>query len=187
MWPEEKVPAFGGRRASLQDYEQQDPLWIRLTKMEPPGRAAASVLRMDSVARRVYPPAGGDQLENSDGAKCVVEIPRNYFAPKAAGSIYRELVRFHSFVGRAKRWTSISRGTIWYGARRSQKWKWAQGSQASLPLFCECGMQGFSRQEKTPALACSQKDAAANMRRLFGSCGGAARQDVLIPEDVEGP
>ena len=29
-------------------------------------------------------------------------------------------------------------------------------------------------------------DAAADMRRFFGSCGGAARQDVLITEDMDG-
>ena len=41
-------------------------------------------------------------------------------------------------------------------------------------------------------LASSQKslkfaDAAANMRRLFGSRGGAVRKDVLVTEDVDRP
>ena len=41
-------------------------------------------------------------------------------------------------------------------------------------------------------LASSQKnlrfvDVAANTRRLFGSRGGAARQDVLVTEDVDEP
>ena len=50
----------------------------------------------------------------------------------------------------------------------------------------------LSRQEKSLALASNQNslkfaDAAASMRRLFGSCGGAGRQGILVTEDADGP
>ena len=51
---------------------------------------------------------------------------------------------------------------------------------------------GLSRREKSMASASSQKslkfaDAAADMRRLFGSAGGAARPDILFKRDADGP
>ena len=48
---------------------------------------------------------------------------------------------------------------------------------------------GLSGQERSAALAARLKfvDVAANMRRLFGSCGGAERQDVLITEEADEP
>ena len=47
---------------------------------------------------------------------------------------------------------------------------------------------GFYRRKKPLVLAGGQKslkcvDVAANMRRLFGSCGGASRQNVPVTED----
>ena len=51
---------------------------------------------------------------------------------------------------------------------------------------------GLPRQEKSPVAASSHKslkfeDAAANMRRLFGSRGGGSRQNVRITEEAVGP
>ena len=51
---------------------------------------------------------------------------------------------------------------------------------------------GLPRQEKSPAMASSRRnlrfaEAAANMRRLFGSRGGGGRQEAWIPEEANGP
>ena len=75
MLSAEKVPIIDGERASFQCYEQQVRLWMRMTKMEPSSRAAAWVLRMNWVARSVCRSTGGDQLYNTDGVTCVLEIP----------------------------------------------------------------------------------------------------------------
>ena len=50
----------------------------------------------------------------------------------------------------------------------------------------------LSLQGKSRVLASTQKrlkftDVAATARRLFGSCGGTARQDILITGDADGP
>ena len=50
---------------------------------------------------------------------------------------------------------------------------------------------GPSRQEKSPAPASGHEslrfvDVAANLRRLFGSCGDMDRQDVMVTEEADG-
>ena len=51
---------------------------------------------------------------------------------------------------------------------------------------------GLSGQEKSLALANNQKNlksavAAANVRRFFGACSGAVRQDALVTENANEP
>ena len=86
MLSAEKVPTSDGEGASFQDYEQQVRVWMCTAKMEPSNRAAASVIFTNSVARQVCLSAGGDILENADGASRMLKISRNYFAPAAADS-----------------------------------------------------------------------------------------------------
>ena len=97
MLPADKVPIFDEKGASSQGCEHQGRLCVRIAKMAPSSCAAALVLRMNSVAREVCLSAGGNRPIRYDGAMCMLEILRNYFAPEVAGLTYQDLVRFTYF------------------------------------------------------------------------------------------
>ena len=70
---------------------------MRMTTMGPSGRVPALVLRMTSVAHQVCFPAGGEHVENNDGAPCMPAILRDYFAPEAVDPINQEVVRLTQY------------------------------------------------------------------------------------------
>ena len=93
MLPTEKGPTFDGKGSSVQAYELQVRLWMRMTKMEPATRASACVLRANSVARQVCSSADCDHLGNNGSLARMLGKLRNYFAPGAANSINQEVAR----------------------------------------------------------------------------------------------
>ena len=82
-----------GAGSLFQDSKQLGRLLMRMTRLDPSKRVAASILPMHSAARQVCLPAGGDHLDRNDGAIIVLDALKNYFAPEAAVSIYQEVVR----------------------------------------------------------------------------------------------
>ena len=68
MLSAEKVSIFDGKGTFFRNFEQVARSWMRFTKMAPPSRAAALAVHMNSVARQVCPPAGGDRLGNTEDA-----------------------------------------------------------------------------------------------------------------------
>ena len=53
MSPLDVDAVFGRKESSFQEYEGQVRQWLRMTHLERSKRAAVSILRMNSVARRV--------------------------------------------------------------------------------------------------------------------------------------
>ena len=51
------------------------------------------MLQMDTVARQVCMAAGSDMIRGGNGADQNQNISREYFAPDAVDSVYREIVR----------------------------------------------------------------------------------------------
>ena len=143
-------------------------------------------------SRQVCVTASEYKSEKNDGVTFMMEILRNYFAPAAAGPINQEVVRFTQY-----RQTDHTIGK--YIAELDMLRPNADseiGGAVGFPEHVISSLRlqnaGLSRQEKSLALASSQKSltfmgVAASMRRLFGSRGGAIRQNVLITQDVEGP
>ena len=110
-----------------------------LTKTGPSRRAGASALHMISVARQVWPSAGGDHLDNADGAPRTLDGLRTHPAPKAAVSIFQRAAPFSQL----RRTDQTLRTATCFGERRSPKWKWAQPLQNSLYPYHACRMVGF--------------------------------------------
>ena len=94
--PTAQVPVCDGKGSPYLHFELQARLWRQVANLDPSERAAALILRMVAVARQVGPPAGGDFVVNDGGAERILNILKDYLAPDAANSIYREVVRpFH--------------------------------------------------------------------------------------------
>ena len=81
------MQVFHGKGASFIEFEQQVRLWMQMTEMEPPKRAAALVVHMNSTARQVCLAVAGDHIAKNNGAEHVVNTLRDYFAPATADSI----------------------------------------------------------------------------------------------------
>ena len=79
------MQVFHGKGASFIEFEQQVRLWMQMTEMEPPKRAAALVVHMNSTARQVCLAVAGDHIAKNNGAEHVVN------------TIYREVARFLQF------------------------------------------------------------------------------------------
>ena len=151
-------------------------------------RAAALVLRVNSVARQV----GGDHLDSNDGVLRRLDILKNYLASEAVGPIYREVACVLQYRRTAE---SIDEDIVEFDLlRHKAESKMEMGAgfpEALVPILC-IRNAARSHEEQSSVLASTRRspkftDVAATMRRLFGSCGGAARHDILITEDAYGP
>ena len=90
----EKAPAFGGRGALFLDYEHHVHLRMRPARTVACARASVLILQMQPAPRQLCLGDGSDILGRSDGAAKTLEIPRNSFAPGAAGAIRRQVMRY---------------------------------------------------------------------------------------------
>ena len=122
MLPADKVPSFDEKGSSHQDCERLARSWIRMTHLDPSRRAAALVLHVNSVARRVCTSAGGGPVGSNDGASRILEISENYFAPESATRFTREWCVFFIIAGRTNRLMRLSWRSTYLGAGRSPKW-----------------------------------------------------------------
>ena len=112
-----------------------------------------------------------------------------YFALEAAGSIYQEVAHCLQFC----RTEQSVGGYFAEFERLLRKAASATRMGTSFPEACISFLfmqnAALSRREQSPSLASTQRslafpDVAMTMRRLSGHRGGAARQDLLAPEDA---
>ena len=129
-------------------------------------------------------------MGNNDGAGHIVNTWRIYFAPDTAGPIYQEVARFLQF---RRTDQPTDRYTVEFDLLRCKaepKMQMGAGFPETFVFVLRMQDAAPSRLEKSLASASTQRslifeDVAMTMRRLFGSRGGAARQDILVEEDVE--
>ena len=118
-------------------------------------------------------------------------ISRNYFAPELADSMQQEVVRFTQL---RRTGQTIDGNIAEYDLirRRAGSEVGRRAGFPEMPVAILLAQNAWlSRREESLALASSQKslefaDAAANMRRLIGSCGGAGAQGVLVTMGADG-
>ena len=124
--------------------------------------------------------AGGDVAKGHERAKKIMLLARDFFAPGAAESVYREVAHFlrpkhaaQSMAGYLARFHFFAEKLIpicrWEGrARKFLRRRYVLG----MSPFPSPGILGISA-------------AARQMFRLLGPRGGAARQDVSAVADVD--
>ena len=122
----------------------------------------------------------------------ISEISGNYSALETAGSIFQKAARFFIIVARTDRSMSISRCMTNCGPGRGPKVEMGAGFPEAFASAPRAQNAALSRHEKSAAPANTQKrlkstDVVASMWRLFVSCGGAVRLDILISENASGP
>ena len=158
--------------------------------MDPSRGAVAPDLLLNSTARQVRLAAARNYMAKNDGADHIVNALRNYFAPGRADSTNRLVARFLQFrqPGQTMGGYSVEFDLLRHKAESAMQ------MGAGFPdafVFALCAKNAaLPRPEKPPALASTQKslafsDVATTICRLFGSCGGAARQDILVAKDVD--
>ena len=106
-------------------------------------------------------------------------MPKSYFAPEVVGSIYQEVARILPF---RRAGESIGENIVEFDLlRRRVASKMMMGAGLPGAHVCFLRMQNgaLAFQEESSAPASTQEslkfmDWATTMRRLFGSCGGAA-------------
>ena len=72
--PSVSLPSFGGRGASLANYEQQVKLRRHVTDCVPAERGSAKIFRTDAVARHVCTSAGGGEIRDQGEADKISAI-----------------------------------------------------------------------------------------------------------------
>ena len=87
MLPAAAAPSFDGEGSSFFHYEQQVRLWGQVANSDPPGRASALILQMDTVASQGCMNAGIDASMSEAGADQILNTPRENFAPDAVDSV----------------------------------------------------------------------------------------------------
>ena len=85
----EKVPAFDGESAPFLDFGHQVHLRMRATVTDPASRAPLLVVRLNAASRQGCHSAG-------EVTRILVSL-RNYFAPAAADSTRRQVMRILRF------------------------------------------------------------------------------------------
>ena len=122
-------------------------------------------------------------MANNDGAGRIVNTLRNYFAPDTADPRNQEVVRFLQF----RRMGRTLDGHI---VEIELRMHVSAGSPEASVTVLRMQTAAPSPRDKSLVLASTQKslafsDVATTICRLFGSCGGAARQDILVAKDVD--
>ena len=88
---------FNGRGSPFLDFERHVFLWVRSAETKLASRASLLVLRMRPAPRQVCLAAGGDYLDDQDGAARLLGVLRKFFPPDAAGAIRQRVMRFTHF------------------------------------------------------------------------------------------
>ena len=190
MAPAVAVPTFDGKGSPSASYQQEVALLPQVTPLEPGRKAAALPCQMSDVARQVCMISGNGHIMNNDGAQQILSMSRDHPAPDAVRAIYSEVVRFMHFKrtghtmdaflleSEVLRHEAEARMAIG-GGRREEfvAILWAQDASLSK--------NGKSLVLDTVQGALAFAAPVNRMRRLFGSCGSAARRDVLVAADAD--
>ena len=83
-----EAPKFDGHAGSFPNYEVKVILRKRVSTMGPEKEAAHLLLHMSDVARNVCVSVGRDVVGNLGGAKQILKMSRERFAPDAIDSIF---------------------------------------------------------------------------------------------------
>ena len=186
MLPAGNVPTFDEKWSSFQDYERQVRLWMRMTHLDPSKRAAASILRANSVARQVFFCSLAATTWIVAMARCafwgfrkIISRPgqrawsstgwRLFFHyRRAAQSVDEYIVKFDLLRRKAESRIEMSAGL----------------PEAFVSILRMQNAVGVGQRHGGPGVYGRVGDAR---RRFFGSCGGAVRQDILITGDAHRP
>ena len=133
---------------------------------------------------------GRDVFDNLDGVGQILRILRERFAPDAIDSILQDMIKFLYFKRTEQTMdTYIMEFEISRGKAEPPVLMGSRFPDALVSVLC---MQNaaLSKNEKTMALASLGNTLAfplvsARMRRLFGPCGYASRQDVMVAQDMD--
>ena len=179
-----EVPKFDGQATSFADYEGKVLSWRRVSTMGPGKQASRLLLHMSDVA------VGKDVPGNSGGVDQILEISRGRLAPNSIGSISQDVVKFMYF----KRTAQTIDTCIMEFERLRQKAEARMLMGFGLPdefaSILRMQNAGLSKNEKTMVLASLRNTAASpnaspQVRRVFGPCGYASRQDVFAAQDMD--
>ena len=136
---------------------------------------------MSDVAREARLPVGRDVIDNLDSAEHISKISRGRFAPDAIYSIFQDMVKFLHFE------RSLRTMDTYITESRMVTGPGFPGAFVSVTCMQNAAL---AENEKTLVLASLGKalafpQASAQMRRLFGPCGYASRQDVIVAQDMD--
>ena len=157
--------------------------------MGPERRAAQLPLHMSDVARKVFSSVGEDVIGNLGGAEQILKILQGGFAPDAIGSIPQDVAKFMYF----KRTDQNADTYImeFEMLRRKAEARMVMGFGYRDEFAAVLCMQhaGQTKDEKIMALArfgntLASPQAPPHVRRPFGPCGYATRQDVVGPQGM---
>ena len=73
-------------------FAQQVALWRQVGDLDPASKNSALFSQIDTVAQEVCMAVGSDVTAGRDRVQKISELLRNYFAPKAAKSVYLQVV-----------------------------------------------------------------------------------------------
>ena len=142
--------------------------------------AASLILQMSDAARQVCATSGKGLIMNNDGVQQILRILRDHFAPDAADAIYKRACQTtDAFLlgSDVPLHTAVARVVMESGFPEE--------------FVCILRMQNAPSPKNGKSVLASVRGpmmfpaAARQMRRLFGSCGRAARQDVRAVVDVD--
>ena len=174
---------FDGKVQSFANYAKGVERRLRLTNLDPAKRSSALILHIETVARAVSSAAGGDAVTDQGGVQKITGPPRNNFAPDAVGSAYHEVVRFSQFKRTAHTMDeySVRFDSLRFTAESEEHTEGAFLEGSASVIFMQDASHSGS--EKSLVLGAVQGNlgisaVARRMRRPFGPCGGAVRQDV---------
>ena len=145
---------------------------------------------MSDVARKVCPSVGRDVIDNSDGAERISRISRERLAPDAIDSIFQNVVKVMYFKRTDQKMDMHVMVFEMLREKAESRMLMRSGFPDAFVPAPRTQNAALSKNGKTIALASlgntlAFPQASAQMRRLFGPCGYASRQDVLAAQDMD--
>ena len=190
------VPAPDGPPGSFAYYEEKwscgtkFPWRIHENAITHVGRAANLLLHMSDVARKVYMTVGKDVVGNIAAAEPISRILRGRFAPGAIDSIFQDTAKVMYFKRTGQKMDTYLMEFNTSGQRAGARLIMGSGFRDEFVSVLRMRNAALTKNAQTLVLASSgntlaSQSVSAQMRRLFGPCGYAPRQDVLVAADMD--
>ena len=184
------VPPLGGRAISPANYEEKVIPRHQISTLEPGKRAAILSLLLADIARKVCVTVGKDQIGRKEGEQQISRILRGRFAPGATDAIFQEVAKFTN-LKRTDHTTDVYL-LAFDVLREKAEARMVMGSGSPDEFVSILCMQNAALSENEASLALAgmrntlaSPEVVRRMRRLFGPCGMAVRQDVLMAADLD--
>ena len=176
--------------APFANYEEKAILWRQISPLGPQKRAASLLLHMTDVAREVRMTVGKDVIGNARGVAHTLRILRERSAPDAMDSIFQDMAKFTYFKRTGQNMDTYLMEFDMLRQKAEARMLMGSGSPDEFAPVLFVQNAALTKNEKTLALASSGNTLAfesvsAQMRRLFGPCDYASRQDVLAAADMD--